>query len=244
MAFKLGIDIGGTFTDFALYDEETGRIGIHKQLTTPHEPSECVLDGTRTILAAQEVELAYIRAVVHGTTLVTNALIERKGSVIGMLTTAGFRHVLDIAESTRHDIYDWDIRLQQPLVPGDLLPAPMRFEVHERIDHRGTVQEALDVAEVRQGVETLLRRFNIESLAVCLLHSYQNASHEEQIKALLSEEYPDLYVSVSAEVFPFMREYERFHDDLHQCVRPAHGRSLPVAHRRGIGADGIRGKSL
>ena len=192
MTYRLGIDVGGTFTDFALLDEETGRMAIHKQLTTPREPSECVLDGARNILSSQNVDFSEVHTVVHGTTLVTNALIERKGALTGMLTTAGFRDVLDIAEQTRYETYDWHVKLPQPLVSRDILPAPMRFEVHERMDHNGGVQRSLDLGEVRAGVETLVRRYGIESLAVCLLHSYQNPSHEQQIRALVTGEFPEL----------------------------------------------------
>jgi N-methylhydantoinase A len=210
MGYKLGIDIGGTFTDFALYNEQTGDTAIHKQLTTPNEPSKSVLDGTRNVLANQKLEFRQVSTVVHGTTLVTNALIERKGCTTGMITTAGFRDVLDIAESTRHDSYDWHIRLQKPLISRDIMPAPMRYEVQERIDHYGKVLEPLDIGQVRAGLNNLLEKYQIESLAVCLLHSYQNSVHEKTIKDLIIDEYPDLYVSISAEIFPFMREYERF----------------------------------
>ena len=242
MAYKLGIDIGGTFTDFALYNDETGGMAIHKQLTTPHEPSTSVLDGTLNILASQDVNLTQVDTVVHGTTLVANALIERKGCVTGMLTTAGFRDVLDIAESTRHDSYDWHVRLQKPLISRDILPAEMRYEVHERIDHRGAVLEPLDIGEVRAGVEILIDQFKIESLAVCLLHSYQNPSHEMQIKNLLAEEFPNLYVSSSAEVFPFMREYERFTTtSINAYVQPLVDRYLSNIER-GLNQQGFTGK--
>ena len=241
MTHKLGIDIGGTFTDFALLDEETGHIAIHKQLTTPHEPSECVLDGARNILAARNVDFSDVHTVVHGTTLVTNALIERKGAPTGMLTTAGFRDVLDIAEQSRYDSYDWRVKLPQPLISRDILPAPMRVEVHERIDHAGTVRRAVDLDEVRRGVESLLSRHGIESLAVCLLHSYRNPSHEQQIKALVAEEFPDLYVSASAEVFPFIREYERFTTtSVNAYVQPMVDRYL-AALERGLARQGFGG---
>ena len=236
MTYKLGIDIGGTFTDFALVDEETGRTAIHKQLTTPDEPSACVLDGARKLLAAESVTFDRVRTVVHGTTLVTNAVIERKGTVPGMLTTAGFRDVLDIGEQTRYDLYDWHVILPKPLVPR-----PLRFEVHERMDHRGRVTRALDLDEVREAVATSVREQRIESLAVCLLHSYQNPSHERQIKALLSEEFPDLYVSCSAEVFPFMREFERFTTTtINAYVQPMVDRYLDSIET-GLGRQGFAG---
>ena len=205
MTYKLGIDVGGTFTDFALVNEKTGTMAIYKQLTTPRDPSECVLDGTRNLLAAQNVSFDQVRTVVHGTTLVTNAVIERKGAVTGMLTTAGFRDILDIARERRYDLFDLRIVFPEPLCPR-----PLRFEVHERIRYDGEVIQALDLDEARKAVTTLVNKYKIESLAVCLLHSYKNPLHEQQIHTLLTEEFPELYVSTSAEVFPFMREYERF----------------------------------
>ena len=203
--YKLGIDIGGTFTDFVLVNEKTGATAIYKQLTTPHDPSECVLNGARNLLTAQNVSFDQVRTVVHGTTLVTNAVIERKGAVTGMLTTAGFRDTLDIGRERRYDLFD--LRL---VFPKPVIPRLLRFEVHERINYDGKVMHALDLDEIRKAVTTLVNQYQIEALAVCLLHSYKNPQHEQQIHALLAEEFPELYVSTSAEVFPFMREYERF----------------------------------
>ena len=205
MTYKLGIDIGGTFTDFALVNESSGTMTIYKHLTTPNDPSQCVLDGARNLLAGQDVSFDQVRIVVHGTTLVTNAVIERRGALTGMLTTAGFRDVLDIARERRYDLFDPRLVFPKPLIPRSL-----RLEVHERIRYDGKVIEALDLDEVRGSVYSLVDRCKIESLAVCLLHSYKNPIHEQQVRALLTKEFPKLHVSTSAEVFPFMREYERF----------------------------------
>ena len=205
MSYRLGIDIGGTFTDFALVDEETGVVAVHKQLTTPYDPSVAVLEGIRSLLKNRQVSIDQVNAVVHGTTLVTNAVIERKGSITGMLTTAGFRDNLNIARERRYDLFD--LRL---VFPSPLIPRWLRLELNERVRYDGEIMQRLDMEEVKKAVQKLVADHRIESLAVCLLHSYINPVHERQIQALLSAQFPGLYVSTSSEVFPFMREYERF----------------------------------
>ena len=149
--YKLGIDIGGTFTDFALVDEKTGTMAIHKQLTTPLDPSNCVLEGSSNLLSAHGVPFDQVGTVVHGTTVVTNAVIERKGAMTGMLTTAGFRDVLDIARERRYDLLD--LRL---VFPKPLIPRPLRFEIQERINYDGKVVRGLEMDEVRRAVTTLV----------------------------------------------------------------------------------------
>ena len=161
--YKLGIDVGGTFTDFALVNEKTGTMAIYKQLTTPHDPSECVLDGACNILAAKSASFDQVRILVHGTTLVTNAVIERKGAVTGMLTTAGFRDILDIAKESRYDLFDLHIVFPEPLIPR-----PLRFEVHERIGYDGKVMHTLDLDEVRTAVTTLVKKYNIPNVSKSL----------------------------------------------------------------------------
>jgi N-methylhydantoinase A len=201
----LGIDIGGTFTDFALVDDETGRTAVHKQLTTPQDPSQAVLNGVERLLADRKVPIAEVSALVHGTTLVTNAVIERKGAVTGMLTTAGFADVLDIGKERRYDLYDLRLSFQAPLVPRTL-----RREVRERLRDDGKVVQAPDLAQVKASVAGLIEAHRIESLAVCFMHSYLNPAHEEQVHAMLAREFPSLYVSTSADICPFIREFERF----------------------------------
>jgi len=237
MMYKLGIDVGGTFTDFALVNEKTGTMAIYKQLTTPHDPSECVLDGACNLLATKNLSFDQVRILVHGTTLVTNAVIERKGAVTGMLTTAGFRDILDIARERRYDLFDLHIVFPEPLIPR-----PLRFEVHERIGYDGKVMQALDLDEVGKAVTTLVNKYKIESLAVCLLHSYKNPLHEQQVRALLTEEFPELYVSTSAEVFPFMRDYERFTTTtINAYVQPMVDRYLERIGTR-LQQQGFKGK--
>src|SRR5690606_17875196 len=141
----------------------------------------------------------------HGTTLVTNALIERRGALTGMLVTSGFRDTFDIGQEQRYDLYDLRLRFADPLVPREL-----RAEVTERMDHRGQVTVALDENELRSAVAELVENKSVQALAVCFLHSYANPAHEERAVALAKEMYPELYVSSSAEVFPFAREFERW----------------------------------
>ncbi len=205
MSFRIGIDIGGTFTDFALLEVGSGRLVIHKQLTTPADPSEAVLSGVPALLAKAGSDIGVVEAVVHGTTLITNALIERKGAVTGMLCTAGFMDVLDIGMERRYDMYDLRITYPDPLVPRQL-----RREVDERMLAGGRVGTALDLESVAATVEKLVEDDGVEALAVCLLNAYANPAHELAIADIVRKRFPALYISTSADVFPFIREYERW----------------------------------
>lgn len=205
MSYRLGVDIGGTFTDFALIHEETGAKAIHKQLTTPDDPSRCVIEGVQSLLNFQKVSLEQVSILVHGTTLVTNAVIERKGAVTGMITTKGFRDILDMGKERRYDLFDLRLVFPQPLIPRGL-----RLEVEERIRYDGEVMTPLNLGNLREAVHQLLVRHGMESLTVCFLHSYINPVHEQKVCAFLKDEFPGLYVSASSEVFPSIREYERF----------------------------------
>ncbi len=204
MSYRIGVDIGGTFTDFTLIDDSTGAIAIHKQLTTPRDPSEAVLEGIDALLVRRKVAIGQLTAVIHGSTLVTNALIERKGVPTAMLVTAGFRDVLDVAQETRYDLYDLRIRLPEPVVPRHL-----RAEVAERIRYDGHVERAPDEAEVAAAIDDLVER-GAQSVAICFLHAFTNPSHEIEVARIVRRRHPTLYVSTSADVFPFMREYERW----------------------------------
>ena len=164
--WRLGVDIGGTFTDFAAIDERCGTLHIHKQLTTPHDPSESVLSGIPVLLRKAGVDIAEIDTIMHGTTLVSNALIERKGARTAMLVTAGFTDVLDIALERRYDMYDLRARYPAPLVPRRL-----RVEVEERIAADGRVTVPLDASALVSAVAQLIREDGIESLAVCFLNA-------------------------------------------------------------------------
>mgnify|MGYP002725596045 CR=1 FL=1 len=205
MAYRLGIDIGGTFTDFALFDEDGGTFAIHKQLTTPDDPSRAVLEGTATLLARHSLDLSTVMEIVHGTTLVTNAVIERKGARTGLLTTRGFRDILDMRQEKRYDVFDLRLVFPDPLVPRRL-----RREVDERCHYDGTVEVPLDLDGARATLRDLVEAQGIGSLAICLLHGYANPAHERALGEMAAAAYPDLNISLSSEVCPEWREFERF----------------------------------
>ncbi|MDA8050138.1 MAG: hydantoinase/oxoprolinase family protein [Rhodospirillales bacterium] len=199
---RLAVDIGGTFTDLAL--EHDGRRTTLKVLTTPAAPEEGVLTGVRAILDQASLAPTAIGLMIHGTTLATNAIIERKGARTALITTAGFRDVLAMRNESRYDQYDLNLVLPEPLVPRYL-----RLPVPERIDNRGEVLTPLDEAAVRALLPVLARE-RVESLAVGFLHSFVNPGHEARVRAIVAEARPDLPVSLSSEVSPEMREWERF----------------------------------
>ena len=201
---RIAVDIGGTFTDCVLVDEETGAVTLYKQMTTPDDPSQAVIEGVQALLAAGAIEIADISALVHGTTLVTNALIERKGSRTGMLVTAGMRDILDIGRERRYDLFDLRLAYPQAVVPRSL-----RREIPERISLDRTVTEPLN-AEAVVAAARELRGEGVEAIAICFLNSFADDSHEQEAARLVRQAVPELLVSVSAEVFPYIREYERW----------------------------------
>ena len=202
MTWRLGVDIGGTFTDFALFDERGYEIAVLKRLTTPADPSIAVIEGTAALLRREDVPMAEVDTIAHGTTLVTNAVIERRGAKTGMLVTAGFRDILDMGFEQRYDLFDLRITWPDPLVPRRL-----RREVGERVGHDGQVLAALDLESTRAAIRDLVETAGVEAFAICFLHSYANPVHEEAAGELVRAEFPDLHVSRSAEVFGNMREY-------------------------------------
>ena len=202
-AYRLGCDIGGTFTDFVLVNNETGEILTNKCLTTPDDPSEAVDQGIRELLEKAPGFLSGVDELIHGTTLVINAIIERKGSKTGLITTRGFRDVLELGREIRYDAYDIFAEYPKPLVPRRL-----RKEVDERIASDGRVLTPLAADEVEKVLDELVAE-GIESLAVCLINSYENPQHEQQIQAIVAAREPDLFLSTSFEVLPQIREYER-----------------------------------
>ena len=202
-SYRLGCDIGGTFTDFVLVDDETGDFQINKCLTTPADPSDAVEEGIRGLLDRVPGFMPKIDEIIHGTTLVINAIIERKGAKTGLITTRGFRDVLELGREMRYDAYDIFAEYPEPLVPRSL-----RKEVTERITADGRVIAKLNPEEVSQVLAGLMDS-GIESLAVCLINSYENPSHEVQIKEIVNKIAPDLSLSTSFEVLPQIREYER-----------------------------------
>lgn len=201
--YRLGVDIGGTFTDFVLINEETGENRIGKNLTTPEDPSEGVITGLTNLIEEEKIDPHQISTIVHGTTLVTNALIERKGSKTGLLTTEGFRDALEIANQYRFDPYDVYLEKPEPLVPRNL-----RFTLDERVLADGTVSKPLDRGELEERVRKF-QKMGVEAIAICFMNSFINGVHEKETLRIINEIAPEMYVSISSEVIPEIREYER-----------------------------------
>jgi len=202
-AFKVGVDVGGTFTDFVLLDHQTGQIHLHKELTTPGDPAEAIISGLLALFDLCGVRGDALTYLVHGTTLVANAIIERKGARTALLTTRGVRDILQIGREVRYDINDRLLLRPEPLVSR-----AYRVEVDERLLPSGDALVPLDVEQVRAAVRQLLAD-GVESLAVVFLHAYRSAEHEQKVRALVESEFPGLFLSLSSEVAPEIREYER-----------------------------------
>mgnify|MGYP001212748035 FL=1 len=201
--YRIGVDIGGTFTDVVLWNVAGDETRQTKLLTTPDDPSRAVIDGIKQILCDASILPQDVEAVIHGTTLVANALIERKGVKTGLITTKGFRDVLEIGREWRYDLFDLAIEMPTPLAER-----PVRAEVEERIDAAGNVLQKLDITEVDTIVSEFKKR-GIQSIGVCLLHAYQNANHEIAIRDHLNKIAPEISVSLSSIVSAEMGEYER-----------------------------------
>jgi N-methylhydantoinase A len=200
---RISIDVGGTFTDFALFDDATGQIRIGKRLTTPHDPSIAVLEGVEAIAQAGGIGIDALGEAIHATTIATNTVIQRKGRPTAMLTTEGFRDVLLIARQKRWELYD-----NAHDKPQHVVPRRHTWEVAERMLYDGSVRTKLDEAQVRAAVRNMCDA-GIEAVAVCFLHSYANPAHELRAGEIIAEEAPHLLVSLSCEVSPIYREYER-----------------------------------
>jgi N-methylhydantoinase A/oxoprolinase/acetone carboxylase beta subunit len=211
----LGVDIGGTFTDFVSIDPEDGTWRVGKRLTSDDDPARSFLAGVTEVLGEENLDLASLRKLVHGTTLVTNLIIERRGVPTGLITTAGFRDAIELGREFRYDVYDLQLENPEPLVPR-----PLRLEVTERIGADGEIVHKLDLEELRARVEEL-QAVGVRSLAVCFLHAYKNPEHERAARDFIKANFPDLSVSISAEVAPEIREYERTSTvTLNAYVRP------------------------
>ena len=197
---NLGVDIGGTFTDVVL--ELDGRSYSTKVLTTYRAPEEAILNGLAQVCAKAAISPDRINRIIHGTTLATNALIERRGAKTALITTEGFRDVIEMRTESRFEQYDLNLTLPLPLIARN-----HRFTLAERVDAGGNVLIALDRAEVEALAENLK---GYDSIAVGLLHSYLNPGHERVVRDVLAEKLPGVSVSLSSDVSPQMREYERF----------------------------------
>jgi N-methylhydantoinase A len=233
----MGIDIGGTFTDFAIVNDASGKALLEKVLTTPQDPSLAVMEGMKKLLAKAGIQSAQLTSVIHGSTLVTNAVIERKGARTGMLVTKGFADVLDIALERRYDLYDLRLRFPSPIVER-----ACRVEVDERMREDGTALKAPDLAAVERAVRHLLQEQKVRAVAVCFLHSFTNPQHEQLVAGFIRSRFPQLYVSSSADILPFIREYERWTTtSINAFVQPIVDTYLGRIEV-GLAALGFRGK--
>jgi len=203
MAWRIGVDIGGTFTDVAMVDEESGRIDIAKVLTTPHDFSAGVLQGLRQGISEQAINPADVALLSHATTVVTNAILQKNGAKVGFLGTRGFRDLLELRRSCRADLYD----LFQD-APDVLVPRRWRFEITERIDAQGDIVTALDEAEFAP-IIAAIKAAGLETLAVSFLFSFLNDTHERRAGEILRAALPGVTVFLSCEVLPEIREFER-----------------------------------
>lgn len=219
--YRLGVDVGGTFTDATLIDETTGEIRVGKVPSTPGDPSIGFIEAVHRILRDAGAMPAEVGYVAHGTTVATNALIEGKVARTGFVTTEGFRDMLEIARQVRPTLYDLLFEKPRPLVPRHLC-----FGAPERVDARGNVLTPLDEGAMRRVAEAL-RREGVASIAVCFLHAYASPAHERRAGEILREVFPEAMVSLSSEVAPEFREYYRASTTvINACIRPVVARYL------------------
>ena len=200
--FRIGVDIGGTFTDIVAVRENNGEKFNGKVLTTPMNPSEGVLQGVSEIIKKHNINPENCR-IIHGTTLVANALIERKGVETALLTTEGFKDVLEIGREWRYDLFSLDLEMPNPIVPRHL-----RFEIKERLDYKGDILVSLDQKELIL-IAKKLSKLNIRTLAIVFMHSFKNSIHEELAKNIFNKYAPNINLSLSSSVSPEIGEYER-----------------------------------
>ncbi len=232
--YKLTVDTGGTFTDFCLMDF-SGRVWIAKYPSTPDDPSRAVLRGAKAILKRHKVEPQKVDVFLHGTTVATNAILENKASRVALLTTKGFRDVIYIGRQVRPHLYNaW---LMKPISP---VSRDLVCEVQERVDADGSIRQPLDNHEVARIVDWV-RVSQIETLAVCLIHAYANPKHELLLQEALQKELPEIFVTISVEILPEFREYERTSTTvLNALVRPVIDRYLGRLER-GLKDLGVKG---
>jgi len=201
--YRLAFDIGGTFTDFVLYNPYNNKIMLNKCLTTPSNFSKGVKNGILELLKFHKIDFNQINQIVHGTTLVSNTIIERTGSKVGFLTTDGFRDILEMGKEQRYDIHDLFLEFPKPLVQRDLC-----IDVKERIGRDGQVIKSLDQNSLISSLSILVSK-GVESVAICFLHSYLNPSHEILAREIILSKYPEIQVTISSEINPEVKEFER-----------------------------------
>ncbi|MBV7338856.1 hydantoinase/oxoprolinase family protein [Chloroflexi bacterium TSY] len=203
MPYHLGFDIGGTFTDFALVDPQNGALRIFKALTTPDDPARGALNGMTDFLEQEAIHFAELSRIIHATTLVANALIERKGAKVGLLTTKGFRDIIEIRTEQRYDIFDLFLRYPPPLAPR-----VWRQGITERVDRDGDLLREVDATEILDALK-YFREDGVEAVAVCYLHAFRNPINEQKTLEIIRDTWPEVSVSLSSVVAPEIREYER-----------------------------------
>ncbi|HEY8289143.1 MAG TPA: hydantoinase/oxoprolinase family protein [Acetobacteraceae bacterium] len=203
MTWRIGVDSGGTFTDICLFDDETGRVDVWKVPSTPDDPSRGIARGVEEGIGRVAASAGAIGYFGHGTTVATNALIQHRGVKTGLITTDGFRDLLEIGRQKRPDLYDLQADKPPVLVARDL-----RLEVRERMRHDGTVEIPLDEAGFRKAVRQL-REAGVQAVAVCFLYGFVRTAHEETARRILAEEFPEAFACVSHDVAPEFREFER-----------------------------------
>ena len=201
---RIGVDIGGTFTDFVLHDAVRGITHAGKRLTTPEQPSRAIIEGVERLLIETGTHIRQIHSIVHGTTLITNTVLERTGAKVGLLTTEGFRDILEMGREIRYDVDDLGLEPVPVIVPRN-----RRIGIGGRLLADSTEHEPIDLDAVRRAVSYLVESEKIEALAISFLHSYRNPAHERAARQVVGECFPELLVSLSSEVAPEIREYER-----------------------------------
>jgi N-methylhydantoinase A len=206
MTFRLGVDVGGTFTDLLLVDESSEQTYMAKVLSTPEDSSVGVLDGIERICDESGIDAGQVNQVMHGTTVATNAVLTRKGAKVGLITTKGYRQVLQVARSfCPGGLGGWVSYMKAPL----LAPLELTIEADERMDAAGNSIKSLDVDALRRDLAALAASGEVEALTICLLNSYVNGEHEVQTRDIANEFFGDIPISISSEVVPEMQEYER-----------------------------------
>ena len=201
---RIGVDVGGTFTDFVLHDPARNLVATGKRLTTPDDPSEAIVAGIARLLEETGLKPGDLHSIVHGTTLVTNTIIERTGCKVGLLTTDGFRDSIEIGRETRYDLYDLFLE-----APPTLVPRQLRLEVPERLDVQGNILLPLDEAALIAAARQLVEVEKVEALAIGFLHAWRDPRHERRAAEVIRGLYPDLPMTLSSAVAPEIREFER-----------------------------------
>lgn len=235
---RIGIDIGGTFTDFTVVNDRTGEIDVEKVLTTSADPERAVFEGLAKLAERSPGLLAHAEDIVHATTLVTNVILERRGGKTALITTEGFRDVLEIRREVRYDVYDLFIEFPQPLVPRAL-----RFGVRERILVDGTVRLTLNENDVADAARQMVKQ-GVQALGICFLHAYREPTHELRAAEIVREIAPNMLISLSHEVHPEPKEYERTSTTVADAYVKTALRGYLARLGSGLTAQGFNGTPL